>query len=115
MNRNWFYVLAAGLLEIGWVSGLKHAHDAFTWILTGAAILLSFWVLLMATSRLPVGTVYAVFTGIGTAGTVLTETIVFGEPISWLKILFILILLGGVIGLKITTKEPEEPAEGANS
>ncbi|MVO98935.1 SMR family transporter [Paenibacillus lutrae] len=116
MNKHWIYVLAAGFLEIGWVSGLKHADSALTWGMTALAILISFWVLLEATRRLPVGTVYAVFTGIGTAGTVIAETVFFQEPFSWLKVLFILILLGGVVGLKLTTTEPDnpEPAEGAN-
>lgn len=64
--------------------------------------------LIRSSSRLPVGTVYAVFTGIGTAGTVIMEMLVFGEPFQWVKVLLILLLLIGVIGLKVVTKESED-------
>lgn len=105
MNRNWSLILIAGLFEIAWVSGLKHADTAFGWIGTFAAILISMDLLIRASRQLPIGTAYAVFTGIGTAGTVLMEMIVFREPFSIVKLLLILLLLAGVIGLKTITKE----------
>ncbi|MEF3304927.1 DMT family transporter [Paenibacillus sp. GYB003] len=105
MNRNWTLVFVAGLFEIAWVSGLKHANGVWSWLGTVAAILISMDLLIRASKRLPVGTTYAVFTGIGTAGTVLIEMVVFGEPFKIAKLLLILLLLAGVIGLKVVTGE----------
>lgn len=112
MNRNWGYVILAGIIEIFWAMGLKYSTTLFSWTGTFLLILLSFVVLIKATQKVPVATAYAVFTGIGTAGTVLVEMIVFGEPFSWNKIFFIMLLLVGVIGLKLVTKESGEK-EGA--
>jgi paired small multidrug resistance pump len=112
MNRNWGYVILAGIIEILWAMGLKYSTNLTSWAGTFLLILLSFVVLIKATQKVPVATAYAVFTGIGTAGTVLVEMIVFGEPFSWNKIFFIMLLLVGVIGLKLVTKESGEK-EGA--
>lgn len=105
MNRNWLMVLLAGIVEVFWVMGLKHADSGLTWLGTAVAIYISFELLIRSTAKLPVGTVYAVFTGIGTAGTVLAEMLFFGEPFRLAKILLIILLLAGVIGLKAITKE----------
>lgn len=105
MNRNWLYVFIGGLIEIVWVSGLKHAGSVWEWALTALAIIISFALIIAASKRLPVGTVYAVFTGIGTAGTVLAEMILFGEPFKLAKVLLIGLLLAGVIGLKLVTDQ----------
>lgn len=105
MNKNWNILFLAGLFEIGWVVGLKHANSVMTWILTLIAIYLSFHFLILASQKLPVGTAYAVFAGIGATGTVILEIVVFGEPFRLLKILLILLLLSGVIGLKLVTDE----------
>ncbi|OME97146.1 DMT family transporter [Paenibacillus amylolyticus] len=107
MNRNWLYVFIGGIIEIVWVSGLKHASNAWEWTLTGIAIVISFGLIIAASKKLPVGTVYAVFTGIGTAGTVLTEMVLFGEPFRLAKVLLIGLLLCGVIGLKLVTDQQE--------
>ncbi|PAD30212.1 DMT family transporter [Paenibacillus sp. 7523-1] len=112
MNRNWLYVFIGGIIEIIWVSGLKHASNLWEWALTAAAIIISFALIIAASKRLPVGTVYAVFTGIGTAGTVLAEMLLFGEPFRLAKILLIGLLLCGVIGLKLVTDQQEEAKEG---
>ncbi|MFD1178075.1 DMT family transporter [Paenibacillus puldeungensis] len=108
MNRHWLSVIAAGILEVIWVTGLKHSSSILEWGITLLAIIISFVVLTNASKHLPVGTVYAVFTGIGTAGTVLIEIIIFGEPFSFIKIVLIVILLSGVIGLKLVTGEQAE-------
>ena len=113
MNRSWMFVVIGSLFEVGWVMGLKHAYNSMTWIATSIAIFLSFALIIKATQKLAVGTVYAVFTGLGTTGTVLMEMLVFGEPVKMLKLFLILILLIGVIGLKLVTGEPE--AEGRTS
>lgn len=105
MNRNWNIVFIAGLIEICWVIGLKHSSNTLMWFGTSIAIIVSMYLLIYSTKKLPVGTAYALFTGIGTAGTVITEMIIFGEPVSILKILFILLLITGVVGLKIVTTD----------
>lgn len=113
MNRNWLYVWIGGVIEVVWVSGLKHASAPWEWLLTVAAIMFSFWLIIEASKRLPVGTVYAVFTGLGTAGTVIAEMLFFGEPFYWSKTLLITLLLLGVIGLKIMTDDKKEKEASA--
>lgn len=107
MKRSWNIIFIAGLFEIGWVIGLKHSSNVGTWVLTAIAIYLSMHLLIIASRKLPVGTAYAVFAGMGTAGTVILEIVVFGEPFNLAKILLILLLLSGVIGLKTITTEHE--------
>lgn len=108
MTKYWILVLLAGVIEILWAMGLKYASTFWMWSGVIVLIILSFYILIIATEKLPVATVYAVFTGIGTAGTVIFETIVFNEPLSLTKIGFIALLLVGVIGLKLISNEPEE-------
>ncbi|GIO44625.1 MULTISPECIES: DMT family transporter [Paenibacillus] len=113
MNKDWIKVFAAAFFEVLWVIGLKHADSFWTWGGTIIAIVISFYGMIMAGKKLPVGTVYAVFVGLGTAGTVLSEVLFFGEPFKLAKILLILLLLAGVIGLKLVTKDQAQ--EGAES
>jgi len=101
--RYWVQVVTAGLFEVMWVIGLKHASSPIEWGGTLIAIFLSFYWMIEAGNHLPVGTVYAVFVGIGTTGTVLLEALLFKQPLSYLRIAFIIILLTGVIGLKLVT------------
>lgn len=107
MNRDWFQVVIAAVFEVFWVIGLKHATDFWTWTGTVIAIIISFYLMIMAGRKLPVGTVYAVFVGLGTAGTVFSEILFFNEPVQMSKILLILFLLAGVIGLKTVTETKE--------
>ncbi|MCK6255426.1 multidrug efflux SMR transporter [Fictibacillus sp. KIGAM418] len=113
MNRYWTLVIMGGILEVLWVSGLKHADSVLGWIGTGLVIVVSFFLMVPCLGKLPVGTVYAVFTGIGTAGTVLAEMLFYGEPVSWAKISLIALLLAGVMGLKAVTGEPKEKGSEA--
>ena len=113
MNTIWIKVIIAAIFEVFWVIGLKHADDFGTWAGTVISIIISFYIMIMAARKLPVGTVYSVFVGLGTAGTVISEIIFFGEPFKMSKILLILLLLAGVIGLKLVTKEKVQ--EGAVS
>ncbi len=113
MNRHWIMVLAAGLLEVVWVSGLKHANSVMEWAGTIAAIIISFAVLIYATRNLPVGTVYAVFTGLGTMGTVIAEMLYFGEPFRVIKLVLVVVLLVGVVGLKLVTDKNSTEGEGS--
>ncbi|KQL17737.1 DMT family transporter [Cytobacillus solani] len=113
MNANWIKVFVAAFFEVFWVIGLKHADDFLTWTGTVISIIISFYVMIRAGRELPVGTVYAVFVGLGTTGTAISEIIFFGEPFKISKILLILLLLAGVIGLKLVTKD--DVKEGADS
>ena len=108
MNKEWLKVIMAAFFEVFWVIGLKHADDIWSWIGTAIAIAVSFYFMIMAGKSLPVGTVYAVFVGLGTAGTVITGILFFNEPFNVTKIWLIVLLLAGVVGLKLVTKEEEE-------
>lgn len=110
MNRQWNLVFMAGIFEIGWVVGLKHSQTWLHWLATIIGIVVSFTLLIQSSRRLPVSTVYAVFAGLGTAGTVLVETVVFGVSFHWLKLALIALLLFGVIGLKLVTDSPKQGA-----
>lgn len=105
MNTDWMKVFVAAFFEVLWVIGLKHANNFFEWTGTIIAIIISFYVMIMAGKKLPVGTVYAVFVGLGTAGTVFSEILLFDEPFKLEKIVLILVLLAGVIGLKLVTTD----------
>lgn len=113
MNFEWMKVFIAAFFEVFWVIGLKHADSFWTWTGTAIAIYISFYGLIAAGKKLPVGTAYAVFVGLGTAGTVISEILFFNEPVKLTKLLLIGLLLVGVIGLKLVTKE--ENTEGAEA
>jgi paired small multidrug resistance pump len=113
MNLQWMKVFFAAFFEVFWVVGLKHADNVWEWAGTGVSIIISFYALIAAGNKLPVGTVYAVFVGLGTAGTVISDILFFGEPFDIVKILLILVLLAGVVGLKLVTTDSTE--EGADS
>lgn len=102
----WIILAVAGLLEIGWAIGLKYT-DGFTrpgpTIATVAAMVASLVLLGLAVKTLPVGTAYAVWTGIGTVGTVLLGILLLGEPAEWLRLFFIAMIVAGIVGLKFIT------------
>ncbi|KGR79381.1 DMT family transporter [Ureibacillus manganicus] len=111
MNKHWIKLLVAVVLEVIWVIGLAHSYDVWTWSGTILAILACNYFLITATQYLPTGTAYAVFVGLGAAGAVISEILFFGEPVHFLKLLFIILLLVGVIGLKLVTDQEEKKAE----
>lgn len=113
MNLNWLKVILAAVFEVVWVIGLKHADDFLEWTITVIAIIISFTVMIMAGRKLPVGTVYAVFVGLGTAGTVLSDILLFNEPLKIEKLILVGVLLAGVIGLKLVT--PDAKPEGGDA
>src|SRR5512134_2330191 len=102
----WALLFLAGLFEIGWAIGLKYT-DGFTrpwptaW--TVLAMIVSVVLLALAVRTLPIGTAYAVWTGIGAAGTVVLGIVLFGEPANVLRLLFVAMIVGGIVGLKLTT------------
>ena len=99
----WVIVLIAGLLETGWALGLKYS-DGFTKpipsVLTVVGALASFWLLSIAMKALPVGTAYAVWVGIGAVGTAILSVFLFGDPVNLMRVLGVLLILGGIIALK---------------
>lgn len=104
----WLFVIIGGIIEIFWVSGLKYADTFWLYCLTFAGILASFVLMILATKRLEVSVAYAVFVGIGAAGIVVAEMLIFGEKANLLRIALIIILLIGVLGLKLTSKSESE-------
>jgi quaternary ammonium compound-resistance protein SugE len=100
----WVVLLIAGLLETGWAVGLRYSHG-FTrlWpsVFTVAAMIASLWLLAAAVRVLPLGTAYAVWTGIGTLGAVIYGVIFFGEPATVVRLGCVAMILGGIIGLKL--------------
>ena len=106
MNTDWIKVIIAAFFFFCLVIGLKHASNFWEWTGTAVCIVVSFYLMIMAGKKLPVGTVYAVFVGLGTAGTVFADIIFFGESFKIAKIVLVMVLLGGVIGLKLEKKNP---------
>ena len=104
VEMNWVLLLVAGVLEIIWAVGMKHSHG-FTrfWpsLITIICMITSFVLLSLAMRSIPLGTAYAVWTGIGAAGTVIFGMIFLGEPSSVLRILCLILILSGIIGLKL--------------
>ena len=102
----WSYLIIAGLLEIGWAIGLKYTHGfSRLWpsVATIAAMIASFLLLAQALKTIPVGTGYAVWTGIGAAGTAILGMAFLGEPREALRILCVVLIVAGVVGLKFVS------------
>ena len=103
----WIYIFIASVFEISWAIGLKYT-DGLTkigpTIFTVVTMILSFYFLALGVKDIPIGTGYAVWTGIGAVGTVLLGMILFNESKEMVRILFILMIIGGIVGLKLTTK-----------
>lgn len=100
----WTYLFFAGLFEIGWAIGLKYTQG-FTrlipTVLTVASMAISLGLLGLALKNLPLGTAYAIWTGIGTVGTAILGIILFGEPATVLRLLCIGLIVAGIVGLKL--------------
>ena len=101
----WFLLFLAGLFEIGWAVGLKYT-DGFTrpmpTILTVISMVISVVLLGLAVKTLPMGTAYAVWTGIGTIGTVLLGIWLLGDPATFVRLACIGLIVAGIAGLKLT-------------
>ena len=101
----WFHLIIAGLLEVAWAIGLnqKHGWTRF-WpgVITALLMIASFFFLSLALRSLPIGTAYAIFTGIGAVGTALTGIFVFGEPRTAARLVCVVLIVAGIIGLKLT-------------
>ena len=103
---HWMYLFIAGLFEISWAVGLKFTHG-FTHIipsiLTVIGMIASFYFLALALKHLPLGTAYAIWTGIGTIGTVVFGIILFKEPVTAMRLICIALIISGITGLKLLT------------
>ncbi|MCC7321930.1 MAG: quaternary ammonium compound efflux SMR transporter SugE [Rubellimicrobium sp.] len=103
---SWLLLLMAGLFEVGWAVGLRYA-DGFTrfWPSLGtvAAMAASVWLLGLALRELPLGTAYAVWTGIGTVGTAILGMVLFAEPATALRLSAIVMIVAGIVGLKLVS------------
>jgi quaternary ammonium compound-resistance protein SugE len=105
MNLHWWSLLLAGLLEVGWAAGFKFAFKSNHWITgaTVAAMAASFYFLWLAMRAIPVGTAYAVWTGIGAAGAAIFGILALGESTALLRLLCIALIIAGVVGLKLVS------------
>jgi quaternary ammonium compound-resistance protein SugE len=105
IRMDWLFLILAGVLEIGWAIGLKYT-DGFTrlWptVLTVITLAASMVFLALAVRTIPIGTGYAVWTGIGAAGTAILGILLFQESAAGPRLVFIAIVLLGIIGLKMT-------------
>ncbi len=104
----WIFLIIAGLLEMAWAVGLKYSHG-FTKlvpsVLTIAGMVASFYFLSLALKNLPLGTAYAIWTGIGTVGTVVLGIILFKEPVQVIRLVCIGLIVVGIVGLKVVSAE----------
>ena len=102
----WLYLFIAGLFEVGWAIGLKYTNG-FTrlgpTLFTGASMVVSLGLLGLALKSLPVGTAYAVWTGIGTIGTAILGIALLGEPAGALRLACIGLIVAGIVGLKLVS------------
>ena len=102
----WIFLVAAGVLEVGWAIGLKYT-EGFTRLLpsllTGAGIAASMLLLSLAAKSLPIGTAYGVWVGIGTVGSALVGILVLGEQATALRLGFLALMAVAIIGLKATS------------
>ena len=111
---HWIYLLLAGLTEIVWAIGLKYS-DGFTHlpisIVTVTFMVLSFFLFAQALKKIPIGTAYAIFTGIGAAGTAIIGIVFLHESKSVIKIISLILLISGLIGLKMVETESDAAKE----
>lgn len=103
----WLLIIVAGLLEIAWAIGMKKT-EGFTklWptVWTFAALIASFGLLTLAVRTLPIGTAYAIWTGIGAAGTAAVGMAFLGEPREVGRIVCLVMIVAGTVGLKLFSK-----------
>ena len=104
----WLYLFAAGIFEIGWAVGLKYTAGftklvPTTW--TVASMVISLWLLGLSLKTLPLGTAYAIWTGIGTIGTVLLGITLLGESANPMRLGCIALIVVGIVGLKAVSPE----------
>ena len=104
---SWLYLFTAGIFEIAFAIGLKHTAGFTKWIpivFALAAANISLFLLSQSLKTLPVGTAYAVWTGVGSAGTAILGMYLFNEPRDTARIVFLLFIISGIVGLSLTSE-----------
>ena len=109
-NKGWLYVALTSFFELVWIYLFNVASAWWHWIFILFFIVIDFYFLTKACQQIPTGTVYAIFAAVGTLGTALMDIFLFGEELSGSKILFIVILVLGVIGLNMAESIEEKKA-----
>jgi quaternary ammonium compound-resistance protein SugE len=102
----WFSLMIAGMFEVVWAIAMKYSNGfskPIPAMITVAGMILSFYFLAISLRSLPIGTAYAVWTGIGAIGTVILGMVLFGEPQTMSRLFLIGLILCGIVGLKITS------------
>ena len=110
MTKSWFEIFIGALLEVVWVSAMKHQHSLISAIVVAFILILSFYLMVDASKNIPAGTTYAVYVGLGSLFVVLAGVLVYHEAFSMTKLFFLILLTIGVIGLKIVTDIEERQA-----
>ena len=103
----WIYLLVAGIIEVVWAVGMKYSEGwtrLYPSIFTVVTMIIGFYFLSMAVKTLPLGTAYAIWTGMGTVGTVVYSVIFFKEPMDVVKSVCILLIVTGIVGLRLFHK-----------
>lgn len=103
---SWIYLTIAGLFEVVWSTSMKFSEGfskLLPSVITIGGMLISFYFLSLATKSLPLGTAYAIWTGIGAAGAVILGALLFHEPLSIYRVLFLAFIMIGILGLKLTS------------
>jgi quaternary ammonium compound-resistance protein SugE len=104
----WVILVTAGLFETGWAIGLKYT-EGFTrlWPTIGTilAMIVSLWLLGIAMKSLPVGTAYSIWVGVGAVGTVILGIVLLGEPANAGRLISIMLIIAGIIGLKLASPD----------
>ena len=114
----WLILIIAGLFETVWAVSMKYSEGLTRlWpsLITAAAMIISLWLLAIALKSLPLGTAYTIWTGIGALGTVIYGILIFGESKDLLKIFFVMMILGGIVGLKIVTSKESTAQQAEQS
>ena len=103
---NWLFLVLAGLLEVGWAVGLKYT-EGFTRplpsVLTVVAMVVGFYLLSLSMREIPLGTAYGIWVGIGAVGAAMAGMVLFKEPVSTLRIVSIVLVVAGIVGLKLSS------------
>lgn len=104
----WLFLVLAGIFEVGWALGLKYSQGLTKLVpsvLTILGMIASFYFLSLALKSMPLGTAYAIWTGIGTIGTVIFGIILFREPVDIIRLICIGFIIIGIVGLKIVSPD----------
>lgn len=108
MGMSWTYLVAAGFFECCWAVGIKYT-EGFTKVipslLTVAAMAISLWLLSLAMKTIPIGTAYAVWTGIGAVGVAILGMVFYGESRDVLRVVSLLLIVAGIAGLRLFSEQ----------